>query len=1072
MRRAACGVVLAAIAIACGDATGPRTEPVASVDISGIPATLYVGATATLAATPRDADGEALANRPVTWISSDSTIAGVSAQGVVAGRKVGDVVIVATSEQKSATATVRVKLEPPATVEITGGPAEAVVAGTVVQLAAAARNGAGAVIPGRVITWTSANPQLATVSDSGRVQTLGAGEVVITAANEGVSTPFTLRIVERVVSVEIAGGPGTPVVAGAAIQLNAVARSASGAALAGRPVAWSSGNPDMATVSPAGMVQTLRAGPVEITATVEDVRATLVLQVVEPVEEVRITGAPEGPVIAGTGVQLAAVARAAGGAPLPGRVITWSSGNPELATVTGAGYVQTHKAGEVTIMAVHQGVSATVTLRILEPVVSVQITGVTANPVLRGAEVQLAAVARGAAGAALGGRTITWASGNAAVASVSAGGLVRALAPGSAAITATVEGVSATFTLTVLEPVAAVEISGAPTGPVVAGPSFQLSAVARGAAGEALPGRVIAWTSSNPDVAPVSAAGLLRTLRAGEAVITATVEGVGATFTLTVLEPVSAVQIVGAPAAPVVAGATVQLRAVARGAAGDSLGGRAVFWMASDHSRATISADGLVTTLDAGDVLITASVEGRSASFVLAILEPVGSVSVAAPATALYQTQNVPLTVTLHSASGAPLTGRPVTWTTSDPLRATVDSAGRVTGTGAGTVTITAASEGKTGTASLQILARPTADWSQATMWTTHQGNARHTGYVPVTADPTAFDSLWARSPLGSTSLNPVTEGDGRLFISGYAYFGGQTLATVNARTGAPVWSHSFGTIHGVHPPAYGNGRVYATTSGHQDANLYAFDAATGAVAFRERYGNQWSRYFAPVVVGETVYMAGGYYDGMYAFASTDGAQRWFANTNQYDEWTPAVDNGRVYAYTGSYSPKLQVHNAATGAELFSIPDPGFSWNGWSMDASPVLGSMNNVLVTQAGRLVSFNLQSRTIGWQRSSNYTGNVTVAGGMLYVINNGQVEARNESDGSGVWVWIPPAGQRATGTIVATRNLLFVSTESHTYAIDIAARAATWSHPAGGHLAVGRDGILFIAQSDGTLTAVDLK
>ncbi|HST61033.1 MAG TPA: Ig-like domain-containing protein, partial [Longimicrobium sp.] len=967
IRRAVFGVVLASIAIACGDATGPKTEPVASLDISGIPATLYVGAAATLSATPRDADGEALANRPVTWMSSDTTIAGVSAQGVVTGRKAGEVVIVATSEQKSATATVRVTLEPPATMEITGGPAEAVVAGTVVQLAAAARNGAGTVIPGRVITWTSANPQLATVSDSGKVQTLGAGEVVITAANEGVSTTFTLRIVERVVSVEIVGGPATPVVVGASVQLNAVARSAAGAALSGRSVTWRSGNADMATVSSGGTVQALAPGQVEITATVEGVSATLVLHVLEPVETVQITGAPAGPMIAGMGVQLTAVARNRDGAALPGRVITWSSGNTELASVTPTGFVETHAPGEVTILATHQGVSASVTLRILERVGSVQITGAPADPVLRGAEVQLAAVVRNAAGATLPGRTVTWTSSPAAVASVSADGLVRALAPGFANITAAVDGVTHAVTVFVLEPVAAVEISGAPTGPVVAGgPPVQLYVAARGAAGEVLTGRVITWTSSNPDVAPISPAGSLQALSAGEAVITATVEGISASFTLTVLHPVASVAIVGAPAGPVLAGTTTQLRAVARNAAGDSLGGRAVFWMTSDYGRATVSAEGLVTAVAPGNVLISATVEGRNASFTLDILEPVSTVTVTSPLTGVYQGQTVQLSAALRDRWGAPLTGRAIAWTTSDALRATVDSAGRVTATGAGLVTLTATSEGKTGMVTLQVNARPTADWSQATSWTTHQGNARHTGYVPVTADPVAFDSLWARSPLGATTLNPVTEGDGRLFISGYAYFGGQTLAGVDARTGAAGWSHSFGTIHGVHPPAYGNGTVYATTSGHGDAKLYAFNAASGAVTFAKPYGNQWSRYFAPVVVGETVHMAGGSYGGMYAFNATTGTQRWFADTNQYDEWTPAVDNGRVYAYTGSYAPKLQVHDAATGAALFSIADPGFQWNGWSMNISPVLGSMNNVLVTQAGRLVSFNLQTRTIGWQRA----------------------------------------------------------------------------------------------------------
>ena len=263
---------------------------------------------------------------------------------------------------------------------------------------------------------------------------------------------------------------------------------------------------------------------------------------------------------------------------------------------------------------------------------------------------------------------------------------------------------------------------------------------------------------------------------------------------------------------------------------------------------------------------------------------------------------------------------------------------------------------------------------------------------------------------------------------------------------------------------------MYASTSGHEDSRLYAFNAASGTVAFAQPYGNQWSRYFAPVVVGETVFMAGGYYGGMYAFGSATGTERWFANTSQSDGWTPAVDNGRVYAYTGSYTPQLQVHDAATGAELFRISDPDGRWNWWI--GSPAVGSMNNVLVAHGGGLVSFNLQSRTVGWHLPGSFTGNVTVAEGMLYVIKDGRVEARNESNGSLVWTWVPPAGQTTLGNIVATRNLLFVSTGSHTYAVDIEARAATWVYPAGGDLAVGRDGILFIAQENGMLTAVDLK
>ncbi|PYO70301.1 MAG: hypothetical protein DMD69_00135, partial [Gemmatimonadetes bacterium] len=79
--------------------------PVASVTVSPASASLTVGQTAQFSATPRDANGNALAGRPVTWTSSDGTIASVSASGRATGVAAGGpVTITATSEGQSGAA--------------------------------------------------------------------------------------------------------------------------------------------------------------------------------------------------------------------------------------------------------------------------------------------------------------------------------------------------------------------------------------------------------------------------------------------------------------------------------------------------------------------------------------------------------------------------------------------------------------------------------------------------------------------------------------------------------------------------------------------------------------------------------------------------------------------------------------------------------------------------------------------------------------------------------------------------------------------------------------------------------
>src|SRR5579884_3208043 len=83
----------------------------------------------------------------------------------------------------------------------------------------------------------------------------------------------------------------------------------------------------------------------------------------------------------------------------------------------------------------------------------------------------------------------------------------------------------------------------------------------------------------------------------------------------------------------------------------------------------------------------------------------VASVTVAPASATLAVGQTVQLTATPRDSSGAPLVGRSVTWSSGNPAVATVSAAGLVTAAGAGATTITATSEGRSGTASVTVAA-------------------------------------------------------------------------------------------------------------------------------------------------------------------------------------------------------------------------------------------------------------------------------------------------------------------------------------------------------------------------------
>ena len=85
----------------------------------------------------------------------------------------------------------------------------------------------------------------------------------------------------------------------------------------------------------------------------------------------------------------------------------------------------------------------------------------------------------------------------------------------------------------------------------------------------------------------------------------------------------------------------------------------------------------------------------------------VASVTVTPSPANLQVGSGVQLTAELADSNGQTITGRPITWTTSNQNIATVNGSGWVTGVAVGTATVTATSEGKSGTSSVTVSGGP-----------------------------------------------------------------------------------------------------------------------------------------------------------------------------------------------------------------------------------------------------------------------------------------------------------------------------------------------------------------------------
>ncbi|HKC46280.1 MAG TPA: Ig-like domain-containing protein, partial [Gemmatimonadales bacterium] len=169
--------------------------PVASVEVSPATVDVPVGSSAQLSASLKDAGGEPLTGRTITWASDAPQFATVSPTGLVAGVAIGSATITATSEGVSGTARVTVSSNSGSVASVEVTPATSNIAsGGMVQLTATPKDATGNPLAGRVVTWSADASGVASVSSTGLVTGLAAGTATITATSEAVSGSATVTV--------------------------------------------------------------------------------------------------------------------------------------------------------------------------------------------------------------------------------------------------------------------------------------------------------------------------------------------------------------------------------------------------------------------------------------------------------------------------------------------------------------------------------------------------------------------------------------------------------------------------------------------------------------------------------------------------------------------------------------------------------------------------------------------------------------------------------------------------------------------------------------------------------------
>jgi uncharacterized protein YjdB len=239
---------------------------------------------------------------------------------------------------------------------------------------------------------------------------------------------------------------------GATVQLRAVAKDDKGNPIdpAKVKVAWSSAAPQTAAVDETGVVTAQRSGETSVTAAVGEVKGTAPVVVSIPAS-ISVSWAAKEMRPGQVEVLSVVVVDETGKPVTVARTISWTSSDAGVARVT-EGKVEAVGPGTATITASTGALkaSATVTVRVPE-FAKLALSPAKTQTLKKGDRLTLKVAALDKKGQKVAGVPVAWKSSDARIATVSAEGVVTAVKKGSAKITATASGKSATVGVTVTE---------------------------------------------------------------------------------------------------------------------------------------------------------------------------------------------------------------------------------------------------------------------------------------------------------------------------------------------------------------------------------------------------------------------------------------------------------------------------------------------------------------------------------------------------------------------------------------------------------------------------------------------
>lgn len=380
-------------------------------------------------------------NELINWKSSDVSVATVTQEGVVSPLRNGNTVITATTESlKEVSCVIQVVDAGSVVTDIKVDADKLSIYEGEARLLSAQIKPSRATDP--MVVWSSDNEQVAQVESNGLVAGVGHGEAVITAtASSGISAKVNVSVKGATIEFK---NKSVTVKKGKKFKLQWTTQPR-GAMI---DISWESSDPEVATVTQNGSVETLKNGQTAITATLsngmKEVCRVSVASV--PAKGIKINKTKLTMEV-GAQAQLSAKV-APGNASI--KTATWRSGNEKIALIDETGQITATGVGKTTITArTHNGKAAKCVLTVQPAKVTSIVLNTAEESFMLGVDEPFQLTAEIEPVSSVGNRALQWKSSDTKVATVDQTGLITPKGEGTATIRASSGKVKADCKVTV-----------------------------------------------------------------------------------------------------------------------------------------------------------------------------------------------------------------------------------------------------------------------------------------------------------------------------------------------------------------------------------------------------------------------------------------------------------------------------------------------------------------------------------------------------------------------------------------------------------------------------------------------